>query len=75
MNVSVAPGKGLFLWKGMDIGEENSRGGRGCVDCGGPSAPGADCRDCFPVETIKKYYDKYRYKQKSTYQRIFDILD
>jgi hypothetical protein len=27
------------------------------------------------VETIKKYYDKYRYKQKSTYQRIFDILD
>lgn len=23
----------------------------------------------------KEYYDKYRYKQKSTYQRIFDIFD
>jgi len=23
----------------------------------------------------KEYYDKYRYKQKSAYQRIFDIFD
>jgi len=28
-----------------------------------------------PLFKEKKEYDKYRYKQKSTYQRIFDILD